>query len=94
MTIQGMNVNDWNEMIPFRARRKVDAYLDQKVTQETLGKWLGYTRSAVCLWERGQTQPVVAMKAIYLMLLDDPSHILTIRKFTAKGEDDGSHDGS
>jgi hypothetical protein len=94
MTIQGMNVHDWNEMIPFRARRKVEDHLQQKVTQTLFGKWIGYSKNSVSCWETGTHEPDTGMKAIFLLLLDNPEHIKTIRRFTAKGDDDAPDNGS
>tara|TARA_R100001594_G_scaffold142842_1_gene190166 strand:+ start:865 stop:1149 length:285 start_codon:yes stop_codon:yes gene_type:complete len=94
MTIQGMNINNWNSMIPFRARRKVEDHLQQRVTQSQFGEWLGYSNKSVSGWETGKHEPEVAMKAIFLLLLDNPDHIKTIRRFTAKGDGDGTNNGS
>jgi len=81
-TINGKRIEEFTPLHAARARSAAGDWLCRKVTQTEFAKMLGYSRNTVVCWENGTRNPDPGVKALLMMVIESPSFIGNVLKFT------------
>ena len=81
-TINGKRIEEFTPLHAARARKAAGDWLCRKVTQTEFAKMLGYSRNSVVCWENGDRNPDPGIKALLMMVIESPSFIGNVLKFT------------
>ncbi len=81
-TVNGKRIDEFTPLHAARARNAAADWLCRRVTQTEFAKMLGYSRNTVACWENGTRNPDPGIKAILMMIVESPSFIGNVLKFT------------